>query len=206
MSAPSDDLDATTRLFLSAARGGDRSALDALLRREWPRLRRRIAARVGPGMLHRVELDDLVQETFTEALRRLPQYEHRRGGGFTAWLTTLAEHRLANLRRTLGAARRDAGREQPMPGAGSTFGRVTLGPGDPAPGPRTLVASAEAIAQVNAALAELSEDDREVIRLARTDGLPLADVALRMGRTRNAVALLLSRALRKLQARLHARE
>ena len=46
----------------------------------------------------------------------------------------------------------------------------------------------------------LSADDREVITLARVQGLSLQEIAERVGRTRNAIALLLSRALRKLKA------
>jgi RNA polymerase sigma-70 factor, ECF subfamily len=59
---------------------------------------------------------------------------------------------------------------------------------------------AEAQSRLDAALATLSDDDREVITLARVQGLPLQEIAERVGRTKNAVALLLSRALRKLKA------
>ena len=47
--------------------------------------------------------------------------------------------------------------------------------------------------------------DREVITLARVQGLSLQEIADRIGRTRNAVALLLSRALRKLKAAMDQR-
>jgi RNA polymerase sigma factor (sigma-70 family) len=71
---------------------------------------------------------------------------------------------------------------------------------DAGPGPRTLTIGAEMQARLDAALATLSADDREVITLARVQGLSLQEIADHLGRTRNAVALLLSRALRKLKA------
>jgi RNA polymerase sigma-70 factor (ECF subfamily) len=77
-------------------------------------------------------------------------------------------------------------------------------PRDRGPGPRTLSVGAEEAARLDAALARLAAADREVIVLSRVQGLGLREVAERMGRTRNAVALLLSRALRKLKASMDA--
>ena len=52
------------------------------------------------------------------------------------------------------------------------------------------------------ALARLSDSHREVILLSRIEGLPAKDVAERMGRTENAVYLLLGRALKRLSEEL----
>ena len=46
----------------------------------------------------------------------------------------------------------------------------------------------------------LSEEHREVIRLARFEGVPLKEVACRMNRSHDAVRQLLVRALQKLKA------
>ncbi|MEZ5962443.1 MAG: sigma-70 family RNA polymerase sigma factor [Planctomycetota bacterium] len=186
-----------THVLLQAARSGERAALEALFAREWPRLRHLLRRHAGPALLQRVELDDLVQEACVEALRQLPAFEYHRRGAFFRWLVALALHRLQNLRRSGDAACRDRRREQCV---GGPDGRMDLPAVEPGPG--TLLSSAEGVDDVQAALASLSPIDRRVIALARTEGLPLAEVALRMGRSRNAVALLLSRALRKLAAQL----
>jgi len=57
----------------------------------------------------------------------------------------------------------------------------------------------ERFAQLQRALDGLGPEDREVILLARIQGLPLKEIATRMGRSHAAVAQLLSRALRKLK-------
>lgn len=189
-----------TLALLRAARAGEPAALGELFQRECPRLRRILRRHAGAALLQRVELDDLVQEACVEALRRLPSFEYQRRGAFFRWLAALAVHRLHNLRRTGEAACRDQRRER---GPARTPATVSpLEPAAPEPGPSTLLQSAEAVLDVQAALSSLTEIDRQVIALARTEGLPLTEVAARMGRSRNAVALLLSRALRKLAQRL----
>lgn len=197
--------DPATHDALAAARAGDHPALDALFAREWPRLRRVLARKVGPALLQRVDLDDLVQEACAEALRRLPSFAAEQPGSFSSWLTALAVHRLQNVRRTLDAAKRSPQREQPLAGPSSASNEPRADPDALGPGPRTLAASDEGVSELQEAMAELSPIDQEVIRLARMEGLPLDEVAARVGRTRNAAALLLSRALRKLKARLDAR-
>ena len=192
-----------TLRLLDDSRRGDRVALDALFERVRPRLARLLAARAGALLLRQNDLDDLVQEACIEAVRLLPTFAYQGKDSFFHWLSALAVHRLQNLRRTAQAEKRDPQREQRIGGPGSelTSSRVAE-PGQLGPGPRTLVASDEGIEQLFAALRKLSDSDREIITMARIDGLPLAEIADRTGRTRNAVALVLSRALRKLKARM----
>lgn len=181
------------------ASAGDREALDRLFARCLPRLRRLLQLQAGVA-LHNSELDDLVQEAYLEATRRFGDYTYQGPDSFFRWLATVALHRLSNLRRTATAAKRDRRRERRLPeGDASSVVPQAAQPVAVGPGPRTLVMGAEAEGRLDAALSALSASDREVITLARLQGLPLGDVAERMGRTRNAVALLLSRALRKLR-------
>src|SRR5207247_6480823 len=113
----------------------------------------------------------------------------------------VALHRLANLQRRAGAQKRDGRRElQIAPGGGSTIVPGSAEPRDRAPGPRTLTVGVEEAARLDAAMARLADADREVIALSRVQGLSLQEISQQLGRTRNAVALLLSRALRKLKA------
>jgi len=174
-------------------------ALDELFQRCLPRLRRLIALRAGIA-LRQAEIDDLVQEAHLEAIRQFADYTYQGPDSFFRWLATVALHRLANLQRMAGAQKRDRRRERPIAGEGSTLVPGAVHAADGGPGPRTLSVGVEAQARLDAALGTLAADDREVIVLARVQGLSLQEVAERMGRTRNAVALLLSRALRKLKA------
>ncbi len=195
-----------SRSLVEHAASGDSDALDQLFTRCRPRLRRLLQLRAGSALAH-ADIDDLVQESYLEATRQFDDYTYQGPDSFFRWLATVALHRIANLRRTAGAAKRDRRRERPIVGPGATTARRgSPQPAAEGPGPRTLVIGTEAEARLDAALAELAPADREVITLARFEGLALQEVADRMGRSRNAVALLLSRALRKLKAAMTPRD
>jgi RNA polymerase sigma factor (sigma-70 family) len=133
------------------------------------------ARRVGRG-----EVEDLVAETFVVAWRKLPRrIEHP-----LPWLYAVAGKVLANHRRK--SARRD----------GVDIGDRLAGsaPADPA---ETL--SDHHLAQ---AFAQLSERDREAIRLVAWEGLSLADAARAARCGAPAFAVRLSRARRRLQGLL----
>ncbi|MEM7199278.1 MAG: sigma-70 family RNA polymerase sigma factor [Planctomycetota bacterium] len=192
-----------SQLLLAEVEQGSREALDRLFERDRGRLRRLLALRAGPALRQRFDLDDLVQEAHIEAVRRLDTYSYQGQDSFFRWLAVLALNRLQNLRRMVEADKRDPRREVRFGADDSAIPRP--GPASapaPGPGPRTLTSSSEEETRLLRALDQLSEVDQEVIRLARFEGRSLTEVAEAIGRSRNAVALLLSRALRKLKDRL----
>ena len=188
-----------SKRLVDHAAAGDPLALDQLFARCQGRLRRLLSLKGGSALRH-ADLDDLVQEAYLEAVRQFPDYTYQGPDSFFRWLATVALHRLANLQRMASAHKRDRRRERPLQNDGSTLVPGAVQPAEVGPGPRTVMVGAEAQQRLDQALATLSADDREVITLARVQGLPLQEIADRIGRTRNAVALLLSRALRKLKA------
>lgn len=190
-----------SKRLVDNAAAGDSQALDQLFSRCQPRLRRLLALK-GGSALRQVELEDLMQEAYLEATRQFGDYTYQGPDSFFRWLATVALHRLSNLQRIASAKKRDRRREQPLQRDGSSLLPGGVTPSDIGPGPRTLALGTEAQVRLDAALGRLSEIDREVITLARVQGLSLQEIAERMERTRNAVALLLSRALRKLKAEM----
>jgi RNA polymerase sigma-70 factor, ECF subfamily len=185
-----------SKRLVDKAAAGDVSALDQLFARCEGRLRRLIALK-GP---RQADLDDLVQEAYLEATKQFADYTYQGPDSFFRWLGTVALNRLANLQRMARAQKRDRRLERPLQCFGSSLVPGAVTQADAGPGPRTLTIGAEMQARLDQALATLSADDREVITLARVQGLSLQEIGDRIGRTRNAVALLLSRALRKLKA------
>ena len=69
-------------------------------------------------------------------------------------------------------------------------------------GPVTAADRKDRLELLEEALTRLSEDHREVVLLTRIEGLTVREVAERMGRTENAVHLLLGRALKRLAEEL----
>jgi RNA polymerase sigma-70 factor (ECF subfamily) len=184
-----------SKRLVDNAAAGDGQALDQLFARCEGRLRRLIVLK-GP---RHADLDDLVQEAYLEATKQFADYTYQGPDSFFRWLATVALNRLANLQRVARAQKRDQRLERPLQRDGSSLVPGGVQAADAGPGPRTLTIGAEMQARLDQALATLSADDREVITLARVQGLSLQEIADRIGRTRNAVALLLSRALRKLK-------
>lgn len=188
-----------SRWLAEHAAAGDQKALDRIFSRCLPRLRRLLQLK-GGSALRQSDIDDLVQEAYLQAVRQFAGYTYQGPDSFFRWLATIAIHHVQNLNRVALAQRRDRNRERPLAGADSTLRAGAVHPADAGPGPRTQAVGVEAEARLDEALGRLSADDREVILLARVQGLGLHEIAERLGRTRNAVALLLSRALRKLKA------
>ncbi len=189
--------------LIDHAAAGDREALDQLFQRCQGRLRRLLALKAGRVLQHR-ELDDLVQDAYLEAVRQFRDYTYQGPDSFFRWLATVALHRLANVHRAVSAQKRDARRERPLARDGSSLVPGAVQPQNIGPGPFTHALGAEVEVRLDNALARLAADDREVITLSRLEGLSLQEIGVRMNRSTNAVALLLSRALRKLRAAMDA--
>ncbi len=123
--------------LLRQAAAGNGAAADVLLAPQRERLRRMAELRLDRRLRGRVDADDIVQETFLEAMRRLPEYAAGADMSFPVWLRFLAGQKLVDaLRHHLGVQKRDAGLEVslyrgPMPEASTAslasllLGRLT---------------------------------------------------------------------------------
>ncbi len=103
--------------LLRDAAHGDETAVRCLLERHRERLRRMIAARLDKRLAPRLDPSDVVQETLSDAARRLPEYLGSRPLPFFAWLFRLAADRLARTHRDhVASAVRGIGREKRIDG------------------------------------------------------------------------------------------
>lgn len=91
---------------------GDNQAWQRLMSDHWPRLRRMVALRMDPRLQGRIDPSDVVQESYIDAARRLPEYIKNPAMPFFVWLRWLVGQRLMEQhRRHLGAQARDVSRE-----------------------------------------------------------------------------------------------
>ena len=157
------------------------------------RLLATIYLRMGPDLRRRMDPEDVLQEVAIEAINSWPTLEDPRSVG--AWLVVLAKRKVARiLRDQVGVAARDPARERQI--------KTDFPVADRRTGPMTAADRGDRLELLDGALARLSDSHREVILLSRIEGLPAKDVAERMGRTENAVYLLLGRALKRLSEEL----
>ena len=141
----------STQALLAQVRAGDGDALDRLLERCLPRLRRWAHGRLPVYARDLYDTQDLLQETVMKALKRLDAFEPRHEGALLAYLRRAVGNRILDIIR--------ANRRQPT--------RAEL-PDDLAQertSPLDAAIGAENAERYEAALARLPEDDREAIIL-----------------------------------------
>jgi RNA polymerase sigma factor (sigma-70 family) len=175
----------STLTLLTRARGGDRSALDELFARYLPNLRRWARGRLPAWARDLADTQDLVQDALLETFKHVDGFEHRGQGALQAYLRQAILNRIRNeLKR--------AGRRPVATGLDTELADLNQSPLEAAIG-------AEAIARYDAALARLSEDDRELVVARLELDLSYLDVADATGRpTANAARMAVSRALVRL--------
>lgn len=186
--APADGQ--STFVLLERAKGGDRHALDVVLARYLPALRRWARGRLPRWARDMRDTDDLVQDTVFQTLKQLHAFEPRREGALHAYLRQALVNRIRDeLRRA---------HRHPLPG--------TLDTGHEAEGASPLeeAVGREAHERYEAALARLRVEEREAI-IARVElGLSFAEVASALGKSsadsaRKAVARALVRLAEEMQ-------
>jgi RNA polymerase sigma-70 factor (ECF subfamily) len=179
--------------LVERVKNGDSEGFTLLFRKYRRRLAVLIYYRMGSELRAYTEVDDILQETFLTASRQLPQFTYRSPGSFMAWLSRIAQHAIGDAARFQGRQKRDA--------ADNLRLRSESNPGGPEPAdfntPSRIFAQKECVRLLLEKLEKLPPAHREVILLAKFEGLSTQEISLRMGKSREAVALLLHRALNR---------
>ena len=179
MAEPTPDSE-DTRRQLERAAAGDPAAFDELFARHRDFLRLVVQLRMDARVRARVDPSDVVQEAQLDAFRRLRDFLDRRPMPFRLWLRNTARERLLKVqRRHLGAGRRDAGRDVPLPERSSLLlaGRLLAGGSTPS----QRLDRGETARRVRDAVAALPEADREVLLMRNFEGLSNQEVAYLLG-------------------------
>ena len=187
--------------LIAQAIGGDRDALSALLKSHTPMLRSRLAGRVPPRWRPVLTVDDLLQETYTDAFLGIRDFVAVSEASFRAWLCTTAFRNLVNALKMLEAEKRGGGR-RPVLGGGGDSSHVDVFEllGGTCSTPSRQVARAEAREALRQALAKLPDHYRRVIELYDLHGCRIEEVACELKRSPGAVHLMRLRAHRRLEA------
>jgi RNA polymerase sigma-70 factor (ECF subfamily) len=190
-----DDLDP----MLHRARGGDRAAFEELFRRYSDELRQAIGLRLDRRLQARLDVSDVLQDTYLEAVRRLPAYLQGPEVSFGLWLRWLARDRLLVLHRHhLGTDMRSVRRELPLLPADSSA-QFLRGLGGAGPSPSQVIGAVEVAEQLRRALEQLDDDEREVILMRHFEHLANRDIAWLLGLSESAAHKRYARALLRLR-------
>lgn len=147
----------------------------------------------------RIDPADIVQHTYLEAQRDMPAFRGESPAEFAAWLRNILKNNVATaVARHVSAQKRSVGREVNVgtdSGAANWFAQM---PGSTTSPSRRVMKQEAAMAMLDA-LTQLPETQAEAVRLRYMEGLSLAEICERMGKSETAAAGLLKRGLRKLR-------
>src|SRR3954468_8047641 len=178
-------IDETSFDLLERVRGGDVNALDRLLHRYTPALRRWARGRLPRWARDVSDTQDLVQDTLIQAMKHLEGFRHERPGALQAYLRQALMNKIRDeLRR---AHRRPAATElaDAIPERGQSPLEKAIG--------------SEALDAYEAALAELRPEDRDAIVARLELGQSYDEMAPILGKpTGNAARMAVQRAIVRL--------
>ncbi|MGH3938101.1 MAG: sigma-70 family RNA polymerase sigma factor [Pseudonocardiaceae bacterium] len=183
-----DDLD----VLVGSAVGGDRAAVDGVLRWVRPFVVRYCRARVGRQERTFVSADDVAQEVCLAVLAALPGYRHV-GRPFLAFVYGIAAHKVADAHRS--AARNRAEPVAEVPDSPSLID-----------GPEQRAIQAESARRVTELVRMLPDKQREILVLRVVLGLSAEETAQAVGSTPGAVRVTQHRALGRLRKELGPEE
>jgi RNA polymerase sigma-70 factor (ECF subfamily) len=190
--------------LLRLAQAGDGPARGELLEHYRNYLTLLARVQIGRRLQGKVDACDLVQETFLKAHQHFAQLRGSTEAELLAWLRQILLTQLVNLvRHYHGCQGRDIRLERDLAAELEQSSRdldVALFAKQSSPSQQA--ARRERAVLLADALAELPEAYREVIVLRHLQGLPFAEVALRLSRTQDSVDKLWVRALARLRRAL----
>jgi RNA polymerase sigma-70 factor, ECF subfamily len=159
-----------------------------------------ISRRLGDALRTKVEVEDIFQDVSAEAIRTLtPEWPGEREP--FSWLCHLSERKIVDAHRHhFDAQKRDAGKERALDARSSGGGEIGL--------VNMLVKSMTTPSaafsrnaregRLNAAIAELKEDQREAIRLKYIENKLSKEIADALGKSDAAVRVMLTRTMKQL--------
>ncbi len=181
----------TTQHLVALAKEGDKAALEQLCQVYAERVHWIVRFRMGGEIRSKLDSMDLVQDAFVLALQDLEDFTYRAEGDFLRWLSKIVENRIRDNIKQLHADKRNI-RKEVSPTERSSAG--ALGPVATTT-PSVIVSKREDLDKLEKAIDKLRPEYREVIILKKIEGLSYREISNRLGKTTDAVGMLVSRAM-----------
>ncbi len=184
--------------LLERALSHDREALGELLEVHRGYLRVLAQRWIDDAVAARIDASDVVQQTFLSAFGKFDRFRGSDPAEFAAWLRAVHDGNVRDaIRRHVLAAKRTVAVEVRLDSP--DVPRTDDSPGSPS----QIALENERAVLVARALEQLPPEQREVVRLRYFEGWPLADIALRLERSRASVSGLLARGMRHMKSHLN---
>jgi RNA polymerase sigma-70 factor (ECF subfamily) len=192
--------DQKTQHLIVLAKDGNKSALNQLYKIYAERVRWMVRFRMSKELRSKLESMDLVQDTLISAFNGLDNFTYKNEGDFVRWISKIAENELRRNFKKLHADKRDIHKEVQF----DNHRRTTTNsfPGTPisinSTTPSIIMSRKEDLDKLEKSLDQLKPEYKKVIVLAKIDGLSYEEIGKRLGKTADAIGMLLSRAMASL--------
>lgn len=162
---------------------------------------------LDPRLQGKVDLSGVVQQTLLEAHQAWDQLQHLSAAKQAAWLRRALANNLTDEVRKLSTAARDVAHEMSLEAAlEASSARLEACLASDRSSPPDQAMRNEQLLRLAEALAQLPETQRQAIELHHLRGWPLAEVAGDLRRSKEAVAQLIFRGLKRLRKLLQDEE
>jgi len=187
------ELQTSTCDLVERFKRGEQGAFSLLFGKYKRRLAVLLHYRMSEDLRGRLEVDDILQEVFLAAAQGLGRFDYQSPGSFMAWLSRIADHAIVDAARYENRQKRRAQemlsfKSESNPNGAEPMDFMT---------PSRVFAQQESLQALLRKLDALSPEYRGVILLAKFEGLTTAEISERLAKSRESVALLLHRALKR---------
>ena len=185
---PEANVDSSVDLLVKA-QSGDEHALNQLLARYLPRLRRWASGRLPFGLRTMLDTGDLIQDAIVSALPHLRKLEIRSESAFLFYLQRAVKNRIIDLHKR--SRRRPIREEIPEEAAAAGLS------------PQEAAIGAEALERYERALASLKNEERQALVLRVELGLDYQEIATELGKpSSDAARMAVTRAMVRLAEKM----
>jgi RNA polymerase sigma factor (sigma-70 family) len=183
-----DAVSNSTLYVLERAQQGDELAVRILIERALPSVRRWARGRLPRYARAGEDTEDIVQDAFLGTLKGLKRFQHRTVGGLQAYLRQSVMNRIRDLIRLVNRR--------------GTDGKLESDPKDWAPSPLEEAIMRQQLDRFLEALGRLRPSDRQVIVWRIELGYTADEIAGKLGKSKAAAGMTVSRAMDKLAREL----
>jgi RNA polymerase sigma-70 factor (ECF subfamily) len=170
------------------AAAGDRAALSQLLLLHYDGLLQRLSGRIPEELQGLLRPEDLLHQTLIRVAQSIGSFEARHAGAFRGWLDTIADNLLKDAAKRRRRERRAA---EPPPGGRapdeSSMAAMVERIAKDSSTPVGQAQRRESIRRMQAALAALPAEQRDVVERYYLQGQTYEQIAAATGRTKDAV-------------------
>lgn len=165
-----------------------------------PRLKQMLQFRIDPRLRTRVDLSDILQESYIDAYRRLDHFRGKPNLSLYVWLRQITLQRLIDIHRQhIKADKRNVRNEVRLENQATTSAAFAAHLVDRVISPSQLAIRHEMVSQTESALEQMDEIDREVLALRHFEELSNGEVAQVLSLSEAAASNRYVRALTRLR-------